>query len=456
MTEISKKIWKMLEENIGHCILFRDAAWKEMLGKENYTLQFATLSIPERVDEFLDNTEGVVFVRKENGNYVFSLDNTRVEVYCFSAETGFEDAYEKMFDRPLRCENLGINIMGQFNRNMDAYKDIQTKELHFANTDAELTGVLVSKIVLYVLNSGFAIGDDIIEYSKQNKTFENKVMRGRLLATLSENIRKTSCTWDRVAEVLRLIEEFLPSKDIIRYTKQLDNQVKDKQFIRNYLYSLFIPLDMTGQELNRVIPKEPTLGYFDSLATNIDAKLGEYKTYIDIKKRYGEEFLELLIDVQESVFKSLGMEYTRVSDETFDMGELFFKDDRFWCPLKDMKVPEETAVASAPVVQEQAMDVSKGNFVGWTKDEFDRDMYSEEGELEATNADKVYLDDEVETESVDTGIDMSALDAYEEGSDDSKEGAEDSQPKVVPPKQNEGIMNSQRGHESTVLNSGGV
>lgn len=146
MTEISKKIWKMLEENIGHCILFRDAAWKEMLGKENYTLQFATLSIPERVDEFLDNTEGVVSVRKENGNYAFSLDNTRVEIYCFSAETGFEDAYEKMFDRPLRCENLGINILGQFNRNMDAYKDIQTKELHFANANAALTGVLVSKL----------------------------------------------------------------------------------------------------------------------------------------------------------------------------------------------------------------------------------------------------------------------------------------------------------------------
>ena len=245
----------------------------------------------------------------------------------------------------------------------------------------------------------------------------------------------------------------MPAKDFIQYTKTLDDKDKNDRAIRNYLYSLFIPLGITGQELYKIFPKEPTLEYFDSLATNIDAKLGDYKTYIDIKKRYGEEFLELLIDVQESVFKSLGMEYTRVSDETFDMGELFFKDDRFWCTLEDMKVSEEVAVAPTPVVQEEAMDVSKGNAAGWIADKFNNDMYSD---AEESDTDKVYLDDEVETEAADTGIDMSALDAYEEGSDDIKETDEEPQPKVVPPKQNEGIMNSQRGHESTVLNSGGV
>ena len=101
------------------------------------------------------------------------------------------------------------------------------------------------------------------------------------------------------------------------------------------------------------------------------------------------------------------------------------------------------------------MDVSKGNFLGWTKDEFDNEMYSEEGEAETVSADKVYLDDEVETESVDTGIDMSALDSYEVDVKE-EEGDEPPRQKNEPTKQNDSIMNSQRGHESTVLNSGGV
>ena len=456
MTETSKKIWTNLEENIGRCILFRDAALKEVLGNDTFMLQFATLSVPEKVEAFLDNAEEVSIIRREKNYYVFSWEGARVEIYCFDAESGFESSYEKMFSRPLRCENLGINIMGQYNRNVDAYNDIVAKELHFASGEAKITEFLVSKIVRYVLNFGFTIGEDILENASQNKIFDNKAMRVRFLSALSDNIKKTTCTWDRVAEVLKFIAELLPSPDFIQYTTALGDMGKDDKFVRNYLYNLFIILDMTGQELHKVIPKESTLEYFDSLAINIGACLGEYKTYIEIKNKYGDEFLELLMDVQESVAKSLHLDYQRVSDETFDMGEMFFKDDRFWCSLEEMNIPkEETAIAPASQVQEESMDVSKGNFVGWTKDEFDKEMYSEEGEADAVGADKVYLDDEVETESVDTGIDMSALDSYETDVKE-EEGDEPPRQNNEPPKQNDSIMNSQRGHESTVLNSGGV
>lgn len=456
MTETSKKIWTKLEENIGRCILFRDAALKEVLGNDTFMLQFATLSVPEKVEAFLDNAEEVSIIRREKNYYVFSWEGARVEIYCFDAESGFESSYEKMFSRPLRCENLGINIMGQYNRNVDAYNDIVAKELHFASGEAKITEFLVSKIVRYVLNFGFTIGEDILENASQNKIFDSKAMRVRFLSALSDNIKKTTCTWDRVAEALKFIAELLPSPDFIQYTTALGDMGKDDKFVRNYLYNLFIILDMTGQELHKIIPKESTLEYFDSLAINIGACLGEYKTYIEIKNKYGDEFLELLMDVQESVAKSLHLDYQRVSDETFDMGEIFFKDDRFWCSLEEMNAPkEETAIAPASQVQEESMDVSKGNFVGWTKDEFDKEMYSEEGEADAVGADKVYLDDEVETESVDTGIDMSALDSYETDVKD-EEGDEPPRQNNEPPKQNDSIMNSQRGHESTVLNSGGV
>ena len=121
-----------------------------------------------------------------------------------------------------------------------------------------------------------------------------------------------------------------------------------------------------------------------------------------------------------------------------------------------MSLLEDDAPAeTAPAVQEE-MDVSKGNFAGWTNDKFNKEMYSDEGVTETADEEKIYIDDEVDEESVDTGIDMSALDEYETDNTDEKKADDKPRQNDSPPKQNEGIMNSQRGHESTVLNSGGV
>lgn len=454
MIERNRKIWEKLEESIGRCILFKDAAMKEVLGEDSFTLQFATLSVPERVEAFLESAEGIKIIRNEVGSYIFALDGTRVEIHCFNADEGFEKSYEKMFNRIFRCENLGINILGRYNRNMAAYNDVVAKELHFTIVDAKLTEFLVGKLVRYILNNGFSVGDDILKYIKNNRVFENKAMRNRFLGAFADSVRKNRCTWERAAKALMLIEDLLPSSDFIQYTAKLDESVKTDKFIRNYLYGLFIALDITGQELHKIIPNESTIEYFDSLAINAYACLGEYKVYIEIKNNYGEEFLELLMDVQESIAMSLGIEYVRVSDETFDMGELFLKDERFWCSLEEMKkteVIEEKKIP--PEVPEETLDASKGNAAGWIADKYNKDMYSDVTE---STEDKIYIDDEVEQETFDTGIDTSALDAYENETVDGENDETTPAATVQHPKLNEGIMNSQRGHESKVLNSGGI
>lgn len=454
MLESNKKIWEKLEKNIGHCILFRDAALKEILGEDSFTLQFATLTVPEKVEAFLEGNEDIKIIRNETYNYLFVMDGTRVEVHCFDSKPSFDCSYKDMFDRAFRCENLGINFIGQFNNNVDAYNDIIAKELHFSSNEPKITEFMLPKIVRYVLNSGFVIGEDILEYVKINKIFENKVMRGRFLGALSENIRKESCSWERIATALGLIESILPSSDFIKYTKGLGSQDKNDKFIRNYLYSLFIFLDITGQELQRIIPKEPTLEFFDSIALNIDVCLGEYKIYVDIKNKYGDEFLELLMDVQESVANSLGLDYKRVSEDTFDMGQLFFNESRFWCSLDEMK-NEDTIEAknTSQKTTDETFDASQGNAAGWMTEKYNKEMYSD---VTDSTEDKIYIDDEVEEEIVDSGIDMTALDTYEDDatSDENKEEASNENIEIQ--RTNESIMNSQRGHESTVLNSGGV
>lgn len=455
MNEKSRKVWNKLEENIGNCILFRDAAMKEVSGNESFTLQFATLSVPERVEAFLDNTEGISITQRESGKYTFVFDDTSVSIDCFDGKIGFENIYKKMFNRPLRCENLGINYKGQFNKNLDAYNDIVAKELHLDFSEVKYIDVFVSKIMRYVLLKGFTIGEDILDYARNNRIFENKSTLGRFLSILADNIRKSECTWDRVAETLKFIKDFFRDQDFIKYTKSFDNKLKDKKFIRNYLYALFITLNLNNKDLLKIIPKEPTLEFFDSIVMNMESYLSEYKVYIDIKKKYGEDFLELLMDVQETMAMCLGFEYKRVSEATFDMGELFFKDEHYWCSLDEMaELKREGIPTDESTVQEEEMDVSQGSFAGWTNDKFNKDMYSDEGIPEE---DKVYIDDEAETEDFETGINMSALDTYEIESDDEEDGEDViKEGDTKSPNQNSSIMNSQRGHESAVLNSGGV
>ena len=256
-----------------------------------------------------------------------------------------------------------------------------------------------------------------------------------------------------IGAVLKLIEGILPSADFIQYTASLNEEVKNDKFIRNYLYNLFISLDMNAQELQKIMPNEPTLEYFDSLAINASACLGRYDIYLEIKDKYGDEFLELLMDVQECIAMSLGMEYTRVTEETFDMGAMFFKDERFWCSSEEIK--NSTDVAEERVVSQQKdemIDVSKGNVTTWTNDQYLEEMYSDESE---NDEEKHYLDDDDVEEKNDTGLNMSEIDSYEgEELLDDKGEASSKSPAIVA--HDDEIMNSQRGHESKVLNSGGM
>lgn len=451
MNDVKRKIWEKLDENIGHCILYKEAAMKEVLGEEILILQFATLSPPERVETFLKGN--IRFNRKEYGNYTFDIDGVKVEVRCYDTKRGLEKTYENIFSRKFRCENLGINIRGQYNNNKEAYDDILAKELHFASADTKLTDLLIGKLLKYVLICEFSIGDDILDDVATNNTFKNRLLLIKYLGILADYVRNNKCTWKRVVEALKLIKAILPNSDFIKYTAGLTEEMKDDKFIRNYLYNLFLSLDMTAQELQNVMPNEPTLEYFDSLVINASASLRKYDVYMSIKEKYGEEFLELLKDLQESIASSFGEKYIRVSEETFDMGEMFFKDERFWCSFE--KIKKSSAIIDKQTVEEpneETMDVSKGSVSTWTNEQYDAEMYSEENE---TSKDKHYLDDEDEEQKTDTGLNMSEIDSYEAGNV-TENDVQVSEKSHVSHVNEDEIMNSQRGHESKVLNSGGM
>lgn len=136
------------------------------------------------------------------------------------------------------------------------------------------------------MKSGFTIGDDIMTYIETNQIFRNKVMRNKFFVAFVDCVRKNKCSWERIAEALKLIKDDFQDATFIQYTMGLDEENKNDRFIRNYLYNLFITLNVTGQELQRIMPNEPTLEYFDSLAINVGACLERYLSLCGVYFRF--------------------------------------------------------------------------------------------------------------------------------------------------------------------------
>ena len=443
MTENYKRIWEELERSIGRCFFFKDGIVKEISGYATYTLTLATFAAPDRVKQYLEKNN-IKKVSSTDNKFNFVKEGVKIEVTCIKPEETMQDSFNKMFRRFLRCESSGMDINGRYINNPKALSDIENKELHLSGGDIVLNEAMISKVVKYVLHFGYTIGDDIISAVNTQELFKKDSYKVKFCEALSSVLLKGKTEWSLVAEALRLIECILPKGTrILKHTQDISVSMQDKTFIRNYLYSIFVVMDMTAKQLQNIIPDESTLQYFDSICLNIDVKLKNYDVYKEIKEKYGEEFLALLMDVQEALSANEECEYERVSEETFDIGEMLLKDDAFW-------QTEETNDSNATEDNDEAeLDPSKGNASMWLRDDYTEENYEEGSE------DKVYLDDEPLDNVNDGGINIDAMDEYENGQ------VEEVIPTVT--KENtrnkssdNDIMNSVRGHKSNVLNTGGT
>lgn len=350
-----------------------------------------------------------------------------------------------MFRHLLRCESSGMDIDGRYINNPEALSDIKNKELHLSGGDALLNESIVSKIVKYILNFGYTIGDDIISAVNSQQIFDKDSYKVKFCEALSSVLKKGKTEWSSVSEALRLIECILPKGTrIMEHTKKITASMQDPKFIRNYLYSIFVVMEITAKQLQSIMPEEPTLQYFDSICLNIDVQLKNYDVYKEIKEKYGDEFLILLMDIQETLSNNEECEYVRVSEETFDIGEMLLKDKSFWWSEASGDVSDNNISN-----EHTELDPSKGNASLWLKDDYTEEIY------EDSSNDKVYLDDEPLENTSNGGIDIQAMDEYE-NVQVTEEAPIITKGNAINKSSGNGIMNPVRGHKSNVLNTGGT
>ena len=282
MTENYKKIWKELEKNVGRCFFFKEGVVKDISGYATYTLTLATFSVPDRVKTYIE-TNNFKKVSSTDNRFTFVKDGVRVEITCIKPEENIQQSYNKMFRHLLRCESSGMDIEGRYINNPEALSDIKNKELHLSGGEAVLNESIVSKIVKYVLYFGYTIGDDIISAVNSQRIFEKDSYKVKFCEALSSVLQKGKTDWISVSEALHLIECILPEGTrIIKHTEKITISMTDTKFIRNYLYSIFVVMEVTAKQLQSIMPEEPTLQYFDSICLNIDVQLKKYDVYKEI------------------------------------------------------------------------------------------------------------------------------------------------------------------------------
>lgn len=450
MNNVMKNVWSKIESEVGVCVLYREGAVREVLGHTMYQLTLVTLCAPEKVEEFASKQ---FKYEKVNNKHSFTVENVRVEIICVESDGNFEETRRRIFNRNLRCETIGITFDGRYNKNVDAYKDIEERVLHLSKPEVKTNEQFIQRILNYILTHGFTVGDDVINAFKKNNAFDVKHNLVIYCDSLAKSIMGEKCRWEYVAEAVRFVGAVLfPDSKIVNYTKGLTVPADDKTFIRNYLYALFVMLDMNSAELTKVLANEPTYQYFDSISSNIDACLKEYKEYSEIKRKYGDEFLELLIDVQEVLASFEGIPYERVSDATFDLGVLFINDSAFWCTKDELLAEPEIEVEVAEESDDSTVDLTMASFNSLAGDKYNESEY----ETPEPSEDKVYIDDEPTQEKANTGINLNAMDSYEKSEEEDAESvANPTNNTPVSASADSAVMNRQRGHESRVLENGG-
>lgn len=501
MNSTAKSVWEKLEKNVGKCCLYKVGAVNELSGKNNFTLTLATMARPAEIENYVANSQGY---NKTDNRYRFNMDGVNVDLTTYFDYSNMNDRNNEvnniMFHHLFRCESIGISFNGAIAHFYDGIYDIEHKELHFTDETPKLNEGFVSKSVKYAMNCGYTIGDDIIKVVDDKQIFQNPSFCVPFIETLFNILTKGYNDGSNIAKAVSLLGSIIRMSSIAKTASSYYPKFKDKSFAVYYIFYLACLLDLNAKELQKALPQEPMVKYYDSIFVNHDQVLHNYETYMNIKEKYGLEFIEILSDFQEVVATVEGLgEYVRVNEDEFDLMQIFYNDERFWMPQDkalekakkffQKKEPEAIVPKEPPKTKQEItpeLDISKGKASSWLGDSFkeedyaddaehndsevleehQNDLNTDESEVEVYMTDsepgkrtRLYLDDErADDKKTESGIDTNAFSSYEKPTEEesavSGSFIADDHSEPVPKKESS-VMNHSRGHGSSVLMNGG-
>ena len=456
-----KKVWTELEKELGQCLLHKRAAFNEAAGNKAGQLTLAMAASPEKIKEML----GAKQYEMKEGRFLFTYEDVKVELSSFHGITEKEKLCEAIFLHALRVDSIGYTSSGLVCDQYGGLADIKNKVVSLTKPDAVISEYLYGRILQLVAKDNYQVEDTLMQRLVSEDFAVKPGYRRKYCEAIKLALSKPQIDWKIVGRLLSAAKRTFPEKSLIlKSTLEMKNASPDEKWRREYMWVIFSRIGATAKELVRLFPEEPLLDNYDSICMNLQAKLSDYKEYMRLKKDYGAEFVELLMDIQSRWMELEGIEYKRVSESDFDPIRLFTADSQYWFDPQNERTALTGSISPKDEYEVASEKIDAGKLLG---DEFDPEQYDEgiiedtyvpeaETEIPDTLSEKeepvqkkdICIDDDPPEDEKAGGLDLDAMEDYEKGKASSN---------PVPVEKNEihSVVDKARGHRSKVLMNGG-
>ncbi len=486
MTDKFKRVWSDIEKELGACCLHKKAAYNEVSGNPVQQLTLVTCATPEKIEAFI----GTRTAEKMTNRYRFTHNGVQIDMTTVFGVKNMDELCEKAFRHTLTIDSVGIRRDGKYIDRYNGISDIRKKTVRLSDEKAMISEGLLRRVLLLIANEGYKIDESLAQKIERDRFFEKESYRKRFCEVFTSVVRDENAGWDKASILLNVLGNILGHcKAAVNYTVKIKNSKNDERFIRAYLSLIFALIKATSKEIQPLFKGDCLLTYFDSICENMKKRVESQETYISLKEKYGDEFLELLFDVQEIWMMMENIPYKRPKESDFDMMAALISDESLWTNGEAQQNNKAEKVAAEK--QHEPRIEGTFDFEKAVSEEYHEEDYAEpmEGLVEDTygiedNCDElndrnddindipaggeldqmppvqkktVCVDDEAEETDDFGGFNLEGLEEYE------AEAQERNEPTSVPqanlpqehPVNVNGVINHSRGHSSKVLMNGG-
>ena len=470
MNEKSKAVWLEIEKGVGRCCLHKKSALNEAMGLPSNVMSLATTASEKDIEAFLGDTR----FEKNQDRYSFNYHGVSVDLTTFNSVADKEELYRKIFMHALSIDSIGFDSSGKKANRYHGLQDIENKVLRLTSPGVSVSEGLMKRILQYVAD-GFTVEKGLREKIEQEKYFKRPSFRRKLAEVLTALMEDESKDWSDVARVIDLVSNLEHRKAVVAFTNANTDDKNDPKVRRNYEFLIFAFSGATSKEISPSLQGEKALDYYDSVCSNISMRVKTLADFKNLKENYGEEFMDLLFDVQELWMRVEKMPFKRPSEKDFDLMAQLIDDPVYW--TDDEEDTEEESDPEEKNQIEGTLDVAKAISGEFNEEDYDDDMGGPviddyvpvEAKENVTHSSTVaesdyeippeskkghYLDDDDFPEDKDNGgLDYDALDEIErEVAEQKRSAPKPQQPPAV--KKPAGVQTA-RDHKSNLLNGGG-
>ena len=478
MQEKFLKVWEEIEEAIGICCLHKKAAFMEVAGKSVQQLTLVTSAPTSVILNFIGERK---VDDKQKNRFLFAHNGIQVDLTTYCDVEDVDELYRKSFRHSLTIDSIGVRRDGMVSSSYNGIEDIHNKILRLTDENSAISEGLYRRILLMHAYEGYSLDDALSGRLEREKFFQKEGYRKKFCEIFVSGVRAEKPNWFQVAKLLGMPGCTLSHKSaFVAYAENIGEA--DEKFKRTFIFLIMALLKVTSRELQSLMAGIPEMEYYDSLCANLTTKVDTQDALRRIKGKYGDEFVELLYDLQELWMKDIeGVPFRRYTERDFDKMGLVVSDGNLWFDRNNPVKIQKTVEAELPSEPEEVDDIlseedddtiemvgspeyAKLMQSGYVDESYSDDEptegivvdnyempVGEESVPSTFSAEDLGLDTPAPEEKSSLGFDASGLDQYENGNTESRV------PPMIrkePTRKGGGAFLHSREHKSRMINGG--